>query len=146
VRAARLLAGPLALSGFFASWIDGSGALTGHRFSGFELVAFTGSLQELHLNAAEIAALAVFRVAVLGVAVAAAWLVVVTVRPSPGVYRLSGSYVALAAGTVAAIAVYQGGFPLPVGATLLLAAAGCFLFGLWTGSPAERMVRSGRVV
>ncbi|MFQ5381570.1 MAG: hypothetical protein ACE5EF_08105 [Dehalococcoidia bacterium] len=144
VRTARLLAGPLALAGFFGDWVDGSGVLAGHSFSGFELVAFTGSLQNLELTAIEHAALAGVRLAILGVAVVAVWQVVLAIRPSPSVNRATNLYLIVAAIGVVAAAVYQGGPLLPPGAISLLGAGICSLAGLAAGEESEPALRARR--
>lgn len=135
--AARAAVGPLAFVAFFSDWVEGSGALAGHAFSGFDLVAFTGRLQTLDLAPWESALLWAVRLGVLGVAIAAAWQCVL----APGLlrhpaYAVSGWYLAIAAVLVMIIGVARDGLALPPGGPLLALAAGAFVLASRTTSSA----------
>lgn len=125
----RLAAGPLALLGFFLPWASGPGALAGTQFTGFTLVGFAGRLQALDLSIAAGGTLLAVRLALLAIAVAATWqtLLAPAHRHHFG-YRVSGWYLAGAAGVLVSVGVARSGLVVPpAGLACLLAAAVLFI-------------------
>ena len=121
----RLCVGPIAGAGFFLSWGHGAGPFAANAFSGFELVAFAGRLQQLDLTPAEGGALLAVRALVLGVIIAAAWqtLLAPAHRWHFG-YVLSGWYLVGVAALGAAIGIARTGLVIPPPGLLLLIVAG----------------------
>lgn len=126
---AGLAAGPLAVAGFFLPWTEGPGALASVDFSGYGLVAFSGRLTALDLGAVHIAALVAFRLAVLGVGVAALInaLLAPAFRWHPA-YAASGWAVVAAAPAVLALCLLLPGEPTAPGAGAGLILAGALAF------------------
>jgi hypothetical protein len=125
----RVLVGPLALVAFFQPWLRGSGRFAGLTFSGYRLVGFTGRLEALDLGAVPFALLVVCRFLILGVAITAAWQVLLAPWwRSHRAYRASGWYLTLSAGLLAAVpSLAAGSVVLLAGPVLLLASAALFL-------------------
>jgi hypothetical protein len=125
---ARLCVGPLALAAFFLPWTHGPGALAATRFTGFSLVGFAGRLQALDLTVAEGGLLWGVRLLILGVAVAAAWQIVLAPRHRQhAAYPASGWYIATFAALVLALGAARSGLTVPPLGLGLLALAGlCF--------------------
>jgi len=136
--AARAAVGPLALAAFFSDWTEGAGVLAGHAFSGFDLVAFTGRLGALDLTPWESALVWGLRLGVLGVAIAAAWQIVLVfgLRRHPA-YAASGWYIALVAVLVVSVSVARDGFTPPRGGLLLAFAGATFVVSSRGAAPAE---------
>jgi hypothetical protein len=127
--ALRLVAGPLALAGFFLPWTDGPGLLVSATFTGFSLLRFTGDLQGLDLSFAAGGGLWLARLALVGVPVAAAWQLVLApgFQWHPG-YRISGWYLAAFTTLALGIGLWRVGLTMPrPGLALLAAGALCFL-------------------
>jgi hypothetical protein len=127
--AARMTVGPLALVAFFLSWGTGSGPLAAVDFSGYRLVAFTGSLDVLADGAAPAVLLLLLRLSILGVAVAAVWqtLLAPIFRWHP-MYAISGWYLAAAGIVLVTLTLSRGDVTSPpAGAVLLAVAAGLFV-------------------
>jgi len=121
----RLAAGPLAFLAFFLPWAHGPGVLAGQSYSGFELVGFAGRLQALDLTIAQGATLWAVRLAILGVAIAGAWLTVLAPRHHwHPAYHASGWYIAAFAGLVVTLGLLRSGLAVPPAGLALLAAAG----------------------
>lgn len=126
---ARMAVGPLALAGFFLPWAHGPGPLAATRFTGFTLVGYAGRLRVLDLDLQWEAALWAARLAILGVAIAAAWQTVLAPahRWHPG-YRGSGWYIAgFAAGAAILGAAAKGVTLPPPGLALLLLSGALFV-------------------
>ncbi|MEO8538577.1 MAG: hypothetical protein ABI577_02470 [bacterium] len=124
----RLGAGPLAIAGFFLPWAHGPGPFAANEFTGFSLVGFAGRLQALDLNIAQGGVLWAIRLAILGVAIAGTWqlLLAPAHRSHPG-YHLSGWYLVAAATICAAIGLARSGVAAPpLGLGLVVLAAGAF--------------------
>ena len=125
VTCARLSVGPLALVAFFLPWAHGPGPLAATRFSGFTLVGFAGRLQALDLGLIEGGALWLARLAILGVAVAGTWQVVLAPwNHRHAVYALSGWYIALLAALVLSVGLARSGVTTPPAGLLLLTSSG----------------------
>ncbi|HET7738829.1 MAG TPA: hypothetical protein VFK32_09670 [Tepidiformaceae bacterium] len=127
--AARLTAGPLAFAGFFLPWAAGPGPFAANDFSGYSLVAFSGRLRALDLDPGSAIMLWAIHLAILGVAVAAAWLTMLAPlhRKHP-VYRMSGWYVSAVLAVALAIGLVRGGVVLPpLGLALWIGGAACFI-------------------
>ena len=121
----RLSVGPLALAAFFLPWAHGPGPLAATRFSGFTLVGFAGRLQSLDLGLIEGGALWVARLAILGIAIAATWQVVLAPwNHRHPAYSLSGWYIALLAALVLSVGLARSGVTVPPTGLLLLALSG----------------------
>lgn len=138
----RFGAGPLALAGFFLPWASGPGALAGTEFTGFTLVGFAGRLQSLELSLAAGGALWAIRLAILGVAVAASWQILL----APGhrhhlAYPTSGWYLVAAGGTLLALGVARSGLVVPpIGFVLVVLAGALYLMAQFgAGGGADRM-------
>ena len=125
----RLVAGPLAVVGFFLPWADGPGALAGTSFSGFALVGFAGRLQALDLSLLAGGTLWVARFAILGVAIAGAWLTVLAPRHHQHLaYPLSGWYVVGAGAVLVTLGVARSGLVIPPLGFVLVSVSGvCYL-------------------
>ena len=137
--------GPLALAGFFLPWAEGPGFLAGHTFSGFTLVGFAGRLHALDLGTAGSGALLAARLAILGVAVAAAWQTVLAPahRAHAG-YALSGWYLVAATLALLAIGLARSGVQLPPGGLAALsAAAALYVAALFGDGVLARSAGSG---
>lgn len=129
LRAARLTAGPLAFAGFFLPWAEGPGPFAATDFSGYSLVAFSGRLRALELDPGPAITLGAIHVAILGVAVAGAWLTMLAPfhRKHP-VYRLSGWYISAILAVALAIGLMRDGVVLPPpGLALWIGGAACFI-------------------
>ncbi len=125
----RFVAGPLVLLGFFLPWASGPGPYAATEFTGFTLVGFSGRLQALDLTLAQGATLWAFRLAILGVAIAAAWQLVLS--PAPRIHRaygISGWYLVGAAALLVLIGVARSGIVMPpAGFALVVLGAAAFL-------------------
>ncbi|MGK2965656.1 MAG: hypothetical protein ACSLFM_08605 [Tepidiformaceae bacterium] len=144
--AARLAAGPLAFVGFFLPWATGTGPFAANDFSGYALVTFSGRLRALELDPGPTALLWAIHLAILGVAVAAAWLTMLApFHRNHAVYRLSGWYVATLLAVALAIGLTRDGIVVPpLGLALWI--AGAALFTAAQAIPAAaRRVRRGPV-
>ena len=135
----RFGAGPLALIGFFLPWASGPGPYAATDFTGFTLVGFAGRLQALELSIAAGATLWAIRLAILGVALAAVWQVVLS--PYPKIHRayaFSGWYLVAAAGVLVAIGLLRTGIAVPPGGfALVLLGALAFLSGKFASRAAD---------
>ena len=132
-----LLAGPLAVAGFFLPWAHGSGLLTGATFTGFSLVRFTGDVQGLELSWFEGGAIWAARTAILAVPIAGAWQALLAWRwrwhPA---FALSGWFLVLFALAALGAGLVRSGVILPpAGLALEFLAAGGFLWGRWIQQP-----------
>ncbi|MGE3073529.1 MAG: hypothetical protein AB7N24_05500 [Dehalococcoidia bacterium] len=132
----RLGAGPLAFAGFFLPWATGPGPFAATDFTGFTLVGFAGRLQALDLSVTAGATLWFARLAILGVAIAAAWQTVLAPRHRRHFgYPASGWYLVAAATVLVTIGLLRRGFTLPPsGFTLVVAAGLCFLLSWYVES------------
>jgi hypothetical protein len=121
----RLSVGPLAMAAFFMPWAHGPGPLAATQFTGFTLVGFAGRLQALDLSLVDGGILWFARLAILGVAVAAAWQIVLAPRHRyHAAYPASGWYIAALAATTLAIGALRSGVTLPPSGLALLGLAG----------------------
>lgn len=123
------MAGPFALFGFFLPWAKGPGPYAATEFSGFTLVGFSGRLQALDLSPAEGATLWAFRLAILGVAIAGAWQLVLS--PAPRIHwghAISGWYLVAAAALLLVFGLARAGIVVPpAGFALVVLGAIAFL-------------------
>jgi hypothetical protein len=127
----RLAVGPLALCGFFLPWAHGPGVLAETEFSGFTLVGFAGRLQALDLTLAEGSMLWVVRLAILGVAIAGSWQLLLSPvhRRHPG-YAVSGWYLVAIAVVCLGVGMARAGLGVPPsGLALIFLAAVVFIVG-----------------
>lgn len=138
--AARLVVGPLAAAAFFLSWGTGSGPLAAVDFSGYRLVAFTGSLNVLVDGAAPTALLASLRLAILAVVIAAVWNTILapTFRWHP-LYVISGWYLSAAGLALVTLTLMRGNVTQPPAGVLLMAAAAA-IFALSEVAPRLRSI------
>jgi len=115
--------------GFFLPWAHGPGPLAASEFTGFSLVGYTGRLQALDLTIAQGGVLWGIRLLILGVAIAATWQIVLSVRHHAHfAYPASGWYLVAVAGICGAIGLARAGLEIPpVGLGLLCLAAVCFV-------------------
>lgn len=132
LRRAELLrfgAGPAALLGFFLPWAEGPGPYAATEFTGFTLVGFAGRLQALEFSPAVGAMLWAVRLAILGVAIAGVWQLVLS--PYPKLHRgygVSGWYLVGAAAAMLAIGFASAGLTAPpLGFALVVLGAVLFL-------------------
>lgn len=141
----RLGAGPLAIAGFFLPWAHGPGPFAANEFTGFTLVGFAGRLQALDLSIAQGGMLWAVRLAILGVAIAGAWqLLLAPVHRMHFGYRLSGWYLVAVAGFCGAIGLARSGLEVPPAGLMCLAfAAACFLLA-WIAMPGEGNIDGAR--
>jgi len=136
----RFAAGPLALLGFFLPWAKGPGPYAATEFTGFTLVGFSGRLQALDLSLAEGATLWAFRLAILGVAIAGAWQLVLS--PAPRIHRaygISGWYLVGAATLLLLLGLARSGVVVPpAGFALVVLSAVAFLVSRFLQTRASR--------
>lgn len=125
----RLGVGPLAIAGFFLPWAHGTGPFSANEFSGFGLVGLAGRLQALDLSVAQGGMLWVVRLAILGVAIAGAWqLLLAPLHRWHRAYDLSGWYVVAAAAATTTVGAARAGWTLPPpGLLCIIFAAACFV-------------------
>lgn len=125
----RLGAGPLAIAGFFLPWAHGPGPFAANEFTGFTLVGFAGRLQALDLSIAEGGLLWAIRLAILGVAVAGVWQVLLAPAHRRHVaYPASGWYLVGAAGVCLGVGVLRSGITAPpLGLALVVCSAVAFV-------------------
>ena len=129
-------AGPLALAGFFLPWASGPGALAGTEFSGFTMVGFAGRLQALDLSLTAGGTLLAIRLALLGVAVAAAWQTILApAHRSHFGYGVSGWYLSVAALALGAIGLARSGLVVPPPGLACLFVAAAIFVGAWAARP-----------
>lgn len=124
-RGTGFTAGVLALAGFFLPWGAGPGPLASVTFSGYELVGYVGHFQRLELSGGESAAVTIARLFVLGIALAACWLAMMSpFAPDHALARWSGRYLAGAAIAILVLHALIHGADVPgVGLMSLGAAA-----------------------
>ncbi len=121
---ARMAVGPLALLGFFLPWGTGPGPFASVYFTGYRLVAFTGSLNVLVDGIIPTTMLLIVRLSILAVAVAAVWngVLAAAFRWHP-MYKASGWYLTATGLGLAAVAAAAGQGTHPATGTAALAAA-----------------------
>jgi hypothetical protein len=124
-----LLAGPLALVGFFLPWFEGTGLLAGERYNGYNALQFGAWLQDAGLSGTQELVLHVGRAFAVGIVVASIWLAITAPRMRDhAFYAISGWYlVAAAIALVVAGFAWQGGIVPQPGLATILAAALCWL-------------------
>jgi hypothetical protein len=129
LHALPLLAGPLALAGFFLPWFEGTGLLAGERYNGYNALQFGAWLQHAGLSGPQELALQVGRGVAVGIIVAAIWLTITAPRMRDhAFYAIAGWYLVAAAITlVVAGFSWQGGAVPQPGLATILAAALCWL-------------------
>ena len=137
----RFVAGPLALLGFFLPWAKGPGPYAATEFTGFTLVGFSGRLQALDLSLAEGATLWAFRLAILGVAIAGAWQLVLS--PAPHIHRaygISGWYLVVVSALLLFLGIGRSGVVVPpAGFVLVVLGAVAFLVSRFLHSRMRRV-------
>lgn len=131
----RLMVGPLALAGFFLPWATGPGPFAATEFTGFTLVGFAGRLQALNLSGAQGGFLWAIRLAILAVAIAAVWQLILAPRHRHHFgYPLSGWYLASAGAFCVAIGLARSGLAVPpTGLACLMGASLSFVVA-WASS------------
>ncbi len=130
IHAARLVAGPLVLAGFFLPWAEGPGILAATEFTGFKLVSFTGRLEQLDLSLLQSGGLWLVRLILLGVVVAAVWhSLLAAVHRRHRFYGLSGWYLVTVMTLALGLGLARYGLVLPP-AGLALCGGGALLFAL----------------
>jgi hypothetical protein len=141
----RLSVGPLAMAAFFLPWAHGPGPLAATRFTGFTLVGFAGRLQALDLSLVEGGILWFARLAILGVAVTAAWQIVLAPRHRRhAAYPVSGWYIAALGVLALGIGVIRSGVTAPPAGLALLALAGLAFAGCEVAALTARTHSRGR--
>ena len=122
--AARMVAGPMVLGGFFLPWINGHGVLAGERYSGYDIVRLAGYLQGADLAAAEDVALTVARIALVGMVAAALWLTALAPRwHTTRLHEVSGWYIVAGGVAVSAAVAWWDGFSGAPGMLLVMGGA-----------------------
>lgn len=136
--AARLVAGPMVLAGFFLPWIDGHGVLAGERYSGYDIVRLAGYLQSAELTAAEHVALTVARVALVGMVAAALWLTALAPRwHTSRLHSVSGWYLVTTGIVVVAGVAWWDGFSRAPGMLLVAVGAAAWVAAQLPGPEAR---------
>lgn len=148
VAALRLSVGPLALAGFFLPWTHGIGPLASTDFTGFRLFGFAGRLQALDLTPAQDGVLWLFRLLILGVAIAALWhTLLAPAHRRHRAYALSGWYLAAFGAVAALLGLLRAGVTTPpLGLALLVVSATLFAaLELTRSRPVQLPVAGGQL-
>lgn len=139
MRALRPLPGVLALAGFLLPWVHGSGPLAGLHFSGYELVAYAGELQQLEatFNGPLLFA---GRLAIVATAVAGTWLVVLGgVNRWRALRWACGAWVGAVASVLLVVNAGDGG---ALSGTLMLCLAALAFVAMEVTGPISRRLRA----
>ena len=126
--AARVLAGPMVLAGFFLPWVNGHGVLVGERYGGYDIVRLAGYLQGAELTTVEHTALTLARIALVGMVAAALWLTALAARwHASRLHSASGWYIVASAVAVAASVAWWDGLSTAPGMLLVVGGAAAWI-------------------